>query len=218
MLLRFDFLVYMEKIFILIKDSNVGNMLEEILSLEKYGVKRIGSLGELRKMLNCEHPEIILTDQTYENGCERIVAGVGAKTNVIVLGHHDDYYMPKYRTRRLGVREAVIKINAHFRYGEKRCFGKGDILIDIPCSEMIVGNMAVYLTKTELIIMQILIVGGYGNVPLKFIIDSIRSHGIKCTESSLRQHVSNLRHKLSYVGSKTEIVAAQGIGYTMICR
>ena len=208
----------MENIFILIKDPNVGNMLEEILTLEKYDIRCIGSLDELNIMLNCEHPEIILTDQIYEKECERIVAGVGAKINVIVLGQHDDYYLPKYRTRRLGVREAVIKINAHFRYGENRCFGKGDILIDVPCSEMIVGNMAVYLTKTELIIMYTLIAADYRNVPLEVMIGKIKNHRIKCTEASLRQHISNLRHKLSHVGSKSEIVAAQGIGYTMICR
>ncbi len=75
---------------------------------------------------------------------------------------------------------------------------------------------AVRLTKTEFAILKLLMQNEGRVLSKASILEDISPDTPDCTDSSLKQHVSNLRKKLRDIGGKDYIEAVWGIGFRFI--
>ena len=76
--------------------------------------------------------------------------------------------------------------------------------------------MLIHLTKTEYAILKLLMQNKGQVIAKSAILDRISEDTPDCTESSLKQHISNLRKKLRDVGDKDYIEAVWGIGFKLL--
>ena len=76
--------------------------------------------------------------------------------------------------------------------------------------EVTAGGVPVHLTKTEYAILKLLLQNPNQAVAKSVILDRIAEDTPDCTDSSLKQHVSNLRKKLRDAGGRD-----WGIGFRL---
>lgn len=79
-----------------------------------------------------------------------------------------------------------------------------------------VKNTAVRLTRTEFAILRLLMQNAGQVFSKPAILDSISADTPDCTDSSLKQHISNLRRKLAEIGAGDCIEAVWGIGFRLM--
>ena len=91
----------------------------------------------------------------------------------------------------------------------------GDLRLNISSHEVTAGQTVVHLTKTEYAILKLLMQNPTQAVAKSIILDRIGQDTPDCTDSSLKQHVSNLRKKLREAGAQTTIEAVWGIGFRL---
>ena len=77
------------------------------------------------------------------------------------------------------------------------------------------GSKSVHLTKTESAILKILMQNPNQALSKGVILDRISLDTPDCTESSLKQHVSNLRKKLKALSGRDYIQSVWGIGFLL---
>ena len=73
----------------------------------------------------------------------------------------------------------------------------------------------VALTKTEFAILKLLLLHAGQALSKSVILDRISQETPDCTDSSLKQHVSNLRRKLRQAGGREYIESVWGIGFKL---
>ena len=77
------------------------------------------------------------------------------------------------------------------------------------------GSKSVHLTKTESAILKLLMQNPNQALSKGVILDRISLDTPDCTESSLKQHVSNLRKKLKALSGRDYIQSVWGIGFLL---
>lgn len=218
----------MKTIMIVDDDEYIGNMLEETLTKEGYGILRAYSGTEALLLLSSDQPDLILLDLMLPGLCgEEILpkmAGiqvivVSAKADVdekvqLLLGGAVDYI-----TKPFHMEELLARIAVHLR--AKMNADNTDILIfddlrmDIAAHSVRVGDTPVKLTKTEFAILRQLMSNPSQVLTKSCILDLISTDTPDCMESSLKVHISNLRKKLRESGNKDYIDAVWGIGFKL---
>ena len=88
---------------------------------------------------------------------------------------------------------------------------------DEKAQEVYAGGNLVRLTKTERAIMKQLLKQEGQVLAKSALLDAISFDTPDCTESSLKQHISNLRRKLKEAGGKDYIESVWGIGFKLVC-
>ena len=218
----------MKKLLVIDDDIHIGNMLEETLAKEGYGVFRAYSGTEALLLLEKTKPDLILLDLMLpglkgEEVLSRIkgipVIVVSAKTETdnkvnLLLGGAVDYV-----TKPFEVKELLARIAVQFRKiaagatGQKLVFE--DITLDTDTHLVTVQEQQVKLTRTEYGILKLLM-GNPAQVMTKsLLLDRISAETPDCTESSLKMHISNLRKKLREVNNRDYIEAVWGIGFKL---
>lgn len=217
-------------ILIIDDDIYIGDMLEEILAREGYGVMRAYSGTEAVLLLeSCKNirPDLILLDLMLPglSGEEILpkikgipVIVVSAKAALddkveLLLGGAADYITKPFESR-----ELLARIVAQLRKTDTdlqpdgRNLGQGesnttakvlrfrDLAMSLPEHKVTVAGKPVRLTKTEYAILKILIQNPSGVVTKSVLLDRISEDTPDCMESSLKVHVSNLRRKLREAG------------------
>ena len=218
----------MKTILIVDDDLHIGNMVEEVLTKEGYGVLRAYSGTEAVLLLSQEKPDLVLLDLMLpglsgEEVLPKIkgipVIVVSAKVDVdnkvdLLLGGAADYITKPFHTKELLARIAV-QLRKAADSGTAAMLQFGDITMETDIHRVTIKETEVKLTRTEYAILKLLLQNPNQVVTKSVLLDRIAQDTPDCTESSLKMHVSNLRRKLKEVNEKDYIEAVWGIGFKL---
>lgn len=156
--------------------------------------------------------------------------GIDDKGDALLGGAAD------YITKPFAVRELLARITVQLRKrdlsaragqtaGSDSCqkdqrLMVGDLMLDLVLREVSSQkaqdkNTAVRLTRTESAILRLLMQNAGQVFSKAAILDCISEDTPDCTDSSLKQHISNLRKKLAGIGEADCIEAVWGIGFRL---
>lgn len=216
----------MKTIAVIEDDQHIGNIIENALKKEGYGVLRAYSGTEALYLLSHNTPDLILLDLMLPSlageeilskmdGIPVIVVsakvGIDDKVNLLLSGAVD------YITKPFEIRELLARISVQFRKEEKQSLISilkvDNLVLDLTSHEVTVNDTQVHLTKTEYAIFKLLMQNPNQVISKSVILERIFEDTPDCTERSLKQHISNLRKKLRDAGDKEYIEAVWGIGF-----
>lgn len=218
----------MKNILIIDDDLHIGNVLEEMLTNEGYGVARAYSGTEAILVLSQNKPDLVLLDLMLPglSGEEVLphikgipVIVMSAKVDVdnkveLLLGGAVDYVTKPFHTK-----ELLARIAVHLRIFDT--LDKSEILtfeeieLDVDTHIVRIKDKKIKLTRTEYAILKLLMQNPSQVVSKSQLLDRISEDTPDCTESSLKTHISNLRKKLREVSGKEYVEAVWGIGFKM---
>ena len=208
-------------------DLPIGNLLQEVLEKQGYAVRRAYSGTEALYLLEREKPDLALLDLMLPGlsgeevlphlaGVPVIVlsakAGVEDKVRLLLGGAAD------YLTKPFQIPELLARIQVRLRERET---ARSPVLrweklaLDETSRQAAVAGAPVHLTRTEYALLKLLLENQGRAVAKSVILDSISRDTPDCTESSLKQHVSNLRKKLRDAGAGDCIQSVWGIGFLL---
>ena len=207
-------------------DAYIGDMLEELLRREGYGVLRAYSGTEALMLLEDRRPDLILLDLMLPglNGEEVLphltgipVIVLSARAAVedkvdLLQGGAADYLTKPFDTRELLARIAVQLRRQSRQDGILRYRG---IALAPETREATVDGGAVRLTRTEYGILKLLMQNPRQVITKSQLLEQLSMDTPDCVESSLKVHVSNLRRKLREAGAGEVIEAVWGIGFKL---
>ena len=139
-------------------------------------------------------------------------AGVEDKVRLLLGGAAD------YLTKPFQIPELLARIQVRLRERET---ARSPVLrweklaLDETSRQAAVEGVPVHLTRTEYALLKLLLEHQGRAVAKSVILDSISRDTPDCTESSLKQHVSNLRKKLRDAGAGDCIQSVWGIGFLL---
>lgn len=216
----------MKTIAVIEDDQHIGNIIENALKKEGYGVLRAYSGTEALYLLSHNTPDLILLDLMLPglageeilskmDGIPVIVVsakvGIDDKVNLLLSGAVD------YITKPFEIRELLARISVQFRKEEKQSLTSilkvDNLVLDLTSHEVTVNDTQVHLTKTEYAIFKLLMQNPNQVISKTVILERIFEDTPDCTDRSLKQHISNLRKKLRDAGDKEYIEAVWGIGF-----
>ena len=216
----------MKNILVIEDDIYIGNMVEEALRKNGYGVSRAYSGTEALLVIKDAMPDLILLDLmlpgiTGEELLLRItnvpVIVVSAKTDItgkveLLSGGAVDYI-----TKPFDIRELLARIEVQLRKPsiKNTTMVYKDITMNISAHSVFIRDVDIKLTKTEYAILKQLMLNPTQVITKSHLLDLISVDTPDCTESSLKVHISNLRKKLSDVSGEDYIEAVWGIGFKM---
>ena len=131
----------------------------------------------------------------------------------MLLGGAADYITKPFDTAELLARIAVQLRKAGSNLSDRIIVG--DLQLDLNAHTLRVKNSEIRLTKTEFAILKLLMQNPGQVITKSVMLDRISLDTQDCTESSLKQHVSNLRRKLRDVGGEDTIESVWGIGFRL---
>ncbi len=218
----------LKQILIIDDDMHIGNMLEEILIKEGYGVSRAYSGTEALLLLSKAKPDLVLLDLMLpglegEEVLPRIkgvpVIVVSAKADIdskvdLLMGGAADYVTKPFQTKELLARIAVQLRNAQFPQ-EGSVLSYGDVTLHTDTHIASIGTDEVKLTRTEYAILKMLLQNPSQVITKSLLLDRISADTPDCTENSLKMHVSNLRRKMRQASGRDYIESVWGIGFKL---
>ncbi len=217
----------MKTIAVVDDDLYIGNMLEEVLRSNGYDVLRAYSGTEALLLLSKTRPDLILLDLMLPGlsgeevlpkvrGIPVIVlsakADVKDKVNLLLGGAAD------YLTKPFDTSELLARIVVQLRKVEDSAVNVitvGDLRLDGAAHVVSVKETTVRLTRTEYAILKLLMQNPRQVIAKSVMLDRISLDTPDCTESSLKQHVSNLRRKLRDAGGREYLESVWGIGFKL---
>ena len=218
----------MKQILIVDDDVSIGDMLEEILTKEGYGVSRAYSGTEALLLLSLSRPDLVLLDLMLPglNGEEVLpkISGIPVivlsakvdvdnKVDVLLNGAAD------YMTKPFDIKELLARIVVQFRDHSQKT--DGDVLefegvqMNTVSHVVSVEEHGVRLTKTEYAILKLLMQNPTQVITKSLMLDRISDDTPECMESSLNVHIRNLRKKMRDVNGRDYIETVWGIGFKM---
>ncbi len=218
----------MRKIIAVIEDDQpIGNLLEESLMKEGYGVLRAYSGTEALYLLERQRPDLILLDLMlpglsgeellpHLTGIPVIVVSARADTDdkvSLLLGGAADYV-----TKPFSLQELLARITVQLRLANPRLapvLEAGSLRLDTSSHELFLDNAPIRLTRTEYAILKLLLQRPGQVIARSVLLDHISQDTPDCSDGSLKQHISNLRKKLREVSGHDYIEAVWGIGFRL---
>lgn len=218
----------MQEILVIDDDIYIGDMLEEALNKEGYGVLRAYSGTEALLVVERKKPDLILLDLMLPglSGEELLpkikdipVIVVSAKADVadkvgLLMAGACDYVTKPFNIAELTARIAVQLRMAQSK-GDAAALTFGDLTLHCDTLTAAINGEEVRLTRTECAILKLLMHNPNTPVGRTTILDKISIDTPDCTERSLKQHISNMRKKLEAVNGHDYIEAVYGIGFKM---
>ena len=217
----------MKKIAIIDDDIHIGNMVEELLRGNGYDVLRAYSGTEALLLLSQNKPDLILLDLMLpglsgEEVLHQIqgvpVIVVSAKVDVqdkvkLLLDGASDYITKPFDTAELLARITVQLRKSNIVASE--VIAVGDLRLDLTSHQVTVEGIELRLTRTEYAILKLLMQNAGQVIAKSVMLDKINHDTPDCTESSLKQHISNLRKKLRDSSGIDYIESVWGIGFML---
>ncbi len=207
-------------------DVPLGDMLQEVLTREGYAVVRAWSGTQALYLLSHRRPDLALLDLMlpglsgeevlpFLEGIPVIVisarAEVEEKVKLLLEGAAD------YLTKPFDTRELLARIEVQLRREKTGscplCVGV--LRLDMESLGVWVRGQEVRLTRTEYAILKTLMEHPRQVMVRSLLLDRIREETPDGTERSLKQHISNLRHKLKEAGGVDPIETVWGIGFKL---
>lgn len=220
----------MKTIAIIDDDVHIGNILEEILKKEGYGVLRAYSGTEALYLLSEQKPELVLLDLMMPGlSGEKVLSKISDIPVIVVsakLGIDDKVRLlldgaSDYITKPFHPKELLARISVCLR-NHPSCQAKaapaytyGELTLCEASHEVTCRSIPVRLTRTEYAILKLLIQNPKQAIAKSVILERISADTPDCTEGSLKVHISNLRKKLFDISGKDYIEAVWGIGFKL---
>ena len=217
----------MPNIMIIDDDQNINDMLTRALSGEGYIISRAYSGTEAVMLLSQNKPDLILLDLMLPGiSGEEVLkhikdipvivlsakADIADKVGLLLSGAAD------YMTKPFDMQELLARITVQLRRrneSDESSISAGDLMLMSDTMTIIVDKTEVRLTRTECAILKLLMQNSHAAVGKSTILERISCDTPDCTERSLKQHISNIRHKLQAVNGKDYIEAVYGIGFRL---
>ena len=215
----------MAKILITDDDANISDMISEALMDEGHTVIKAYSGTEALMVLSHSKPDLVLLDLmlpglTGEEILPKIkdipVIIVSAKADIsdkvgLLMGGAADYI-----TKPFNISELLARVAVQLRQKDRSTSDYitcGELSLFCDRLSVTVDDTEIQLTRTECAILKLLMQNPDMPVGKTTILDKISYDTPDCTERSLKQHISNIRHKLSAVNGRDHIEAVYGIGF-----
>ena len=221
----------METIAVIEDNVLTGDMISEILTEEGFQVIRAYSGTEALYLLKQNKPDLILLDLILpgldgEQVLEHIqgipVIVLSSKTEVeskIALLNEGacDYITKPFHKKELVARILVQlrKEKSHTSPLESDLFSVGELSLDTLSLQLSMQSQSVKLTKTECLILKMLMKHPKYTLSRDLLLNSISYESPDCTEKSLKQHIYNLRKKLNQIGSPIQIETVRSVGFKL---
>ena len=219
----------MKQILIVEDDVHIGNMIEEALKREGYEALRAYSGTEALFVLADVKPDLILLDLMLPGlSGETLLPKIGnipvivvsAKIDIddkvdMLLGGASDYITKPFELKELLAR-IEVQLRKTRKPMEEETLSVDNLEIDPITHQTKVSGQPVKLTNTEYAILKLLMLNAGQVLSKSAILDRISEDTPDCTDSSLKQHVSNLRKKLRDVDGREHIEAVWGIGFRLL--
>ena len=216
----------MPEIMIIDDDAHISEMLSESLKNEGYTVSAAYSGTEALLLLSGSKPDIILLDLMLPglSGEELLpkikdipVIVVSAKADVtdkveLLLNGAADYITKPFDMQELLAR---IAVQLRKKNTSPSVISFGNITLYADTLTVKLGETDIHLTRTECAILKLLMQNPHTPVGKTTILEKISYDTPDCTERSLKQHISNIRHKLQAIDGHDYIEAVYGIGFKM---
>lgn len=207
-------------------DPHINAMLTEALQAEGYTVNSAYSGTEALLFLSGTKPDLILLDLMLPglSGEELLpkikdipVIVVSAKTDVnekvgLLLAGAADYITKPFHMQELLAR---ITVQLRRKSQDADLLSFRDLTLYADTLTVCIGDFEIHLTRTECAILKLLMLNPNMPVGKTTILEKISFDTPDCTERSLKQHISNIRHKLQAVNGVDYIEAVYGIGFKM---
>lgn len=216
----------MSRILIIDDDPHISRLLSEVLQKEGYSVTNAYSGTEALLLLAQIKPDLILLDLMLpglsgEELLPRIqnipVIVISAKADTadkvgLLLGGAADYM-----TKPFEIQELLARITVQLRRNttDAGTLSFRDLMLRTDTLTAVIGNTEIRLTRTECAILKLLMQNPNQPVGKTTILERISHDTPDCTERSLKQHISNIRHKLQTASGTDYIEAVYGIGFRM---
>lgn len=218
----------MKTIAIIDDDIHIGDVLEEILHREGYDVLRAYSGTEALYLLAQHRPDLVLLDLMLPglSGEEVLphiqsvpVIILSAKVDVedkvqLLLDGAVDYITKPFHPQELLARIAV-QLRRPQAEEAQQVLTVGELSLDPLSRQVTVAGQEVHLTKTEYAILKLFLQHPNQAISKSVILDRISLDTPDCTDSSLKQHMSNLRRKLRLASGKEYLPSVWGIGFRL---
>ena len=221
----------METIAVIEDNVLTGDMITEILMEEGFHVVRAYSGTEALYLVKQKKPDLILLDLILpgldgEGVLEHIKdipvivlsskAEVEDKINLLNEGACDYITKPFYK------KELIARILVQLRKekisgnpAEEATVSVGNLTLDPLSLKLSVQSRTVMLTKTECVILKLLMTHSRNTLSRDLLLDSISYETPDCTEKSLKQHIYNLRKKMNQIKSSIQIETVRGVGFKL---
>jgi len=232
----------MAEILIVDDDAHINDMLSEALEAEGYSVIKSYSGTEALLLLENKIPDLVLLDLMIPGLSGEELLPIIKDTPVIVISAKSDVNdkvglllngAADYITKPFNIKELLARITVQLRNSKNNITSKTVLSfegIELNTDTHIVtvkkitsdnpglisgieSATEVRLTRTEVAILKLLMKNPHTPVGRTAILDSISMDTPDCTDRSLKQHISNIRHKLQAVNGKDYIEAIYGIGF-----
>ena len=218
----------MPTILIVEDNTDIHNLIKEVLEKEKYKVLDSYSGTEALMVLEKENVDLILLDLMLPglNGEEIIkkvkdipIIVISAKispedkVNVLLNGAND------YITKPFSTEELLARIKVQFRIKKDKKENNNMVLkykqieLNQKNHTVHIGEHQIYLTKTEFAILKQLLLNPKQVVTKSKLLELISNDTLDCDENSLKVHISNIRKKIRQVTEEEYIESVWGIGF-----
>lgn len=218
----------MKTIAIIDDDIHIGDVLEEILRREGYDVLRAYSGTEALYLLAQHRPDLVLLDLMLPGlSGEEVLSNIQG-VPVIILSAKVDVEdkvqllldgAVDYITKPLHPQELLARIAVQLRRPQveeaQQVLTVGELSLDPLSRQVTVAGQEVHLTKTEYAILKLFLQHPNQAISKSVILERISLDTPDCTDSSLKQHMSNLRKKLRQVSGKEYLQSVWGIGFRL---
>ena len=221
----------METIAVIEDNVLTGDMITEVLTEEGFQVIRAYSGTEALYLLNQKKPDLILLDLILPGlDGERVLEHIKDIPVIILSSNAEvenkihllnegacDYITKPFNTREL-IARIFVQLRKEKNAGsriEDAVLSVGDLTLDPLSLNLIVQSQNVKLTKTECVILKLLMSRFRYTISRDLLLDSINYETPDCTEKSLKQHVYNLRKKLTGMNSSIQIETIRGVSFRL---
>ncbi len=218
----------MKTIAIIDDDIHIGDVLEQLLRQEGYQVLRAYSGTEALYLLSQQRPDLVLLDLMLPGLSGEEVLPKIQSFPVIILSAKGDVENKvellqagavDYITKPFHPQELLARIGVHLRRprGEEegQVLTVGELSLDPLSRQVTVAGQEVHLTKTEYAILKLFLQHPNQALSKSVILERISLDTPDCTDSSLKQHMSNLRKKLRQASGKEYLQSVWGIGFRL---
>lgn len=205
-----------------------GDLISEVLQQEGFQVIRAYSGTEALYLLSQRRPDLILLDLVLPGLDGEAVLEHIQGIPVIVLSSKTEVENKiallnegacDYITKPFHKKELIARILVHLRRAstseDSTTLSVGDLTLDSLSLTLSAQSHCVKLTKTEYTILKLLMTNSRYTVSKDFLLDRISFEIPDCTEKSLKQHVYNLRKKLSSIHSSVLIETVRSVGFKL---
>lgn len=218
----------MKTIAIIDDDIHIGDVLEQLLRREGYQVLRAYSGTEALYLLSQQRPDLVLLDLMLPGLSGEEVLPKIQSFPVIILSAKGEVENKvellqagavDYITKPFHPSELLARIGVHLRHprGEEegQALTVGELSLDPLSRQVTVAGQEVHLTKTEYAILKLFLLHPNQALSKSVILERISLDTPDCTDSSLKQHMSNLRKKLRQASGKEYLQSVWGIGFRL---